>query len=82
MGVGFSAVPVVLYESVIALCAVLVRDAITTEIITEMSAAGSLLIAALGINFLLDKQIKVANMIPAIFMPWLLIVIQGHLPFL
>jgi uncharacterized membrane protein YqgA involved in biofilm formation len=34
-----------------------------------MSAAGSLLIAGIGFNFLSVKEIKVANLIPAIFIP-------------
>jgi hypothetical protein len=42
-----------------------------------MSAVGSLLIAAIGFNFMGTKEIKVANMIPAIFMPWLFIAIQS-----
>ena len=77
MGVGvvFSALPVLVYEGAIALGAGAVSQWLTTEIITEMSAAGSLIIAGIGFNFLEVKQIKVANMIPAIFMPWLLIVL-------
>lgn len=76
IGVAFSAVPVFLYEGAIALGAGYIKDMLTTEIITEMSAVGSLLIAALGFNFLEVKEIKVANMIPAIFLPWLFIAIE------
>jgi uncharacterized membrane protein YqgA involved in biofilm formation len=76
IGVAFSAVPVLLYEGAIALGAGMIKDLLTTEIITEMSAVGSLLIAALGFNFLEVKEIKVANMIPAIFLPWLFIAIE------
>jgi hypothetical protein len=70
IGVMFSAIPVLLYEGIITLGATFVKDWLTPEIITEMSAVGSLLICALGLNFLEVKQIKVANMIPAIFIPW------------
>jgi len=76
IGVAFSAVPVLLYEGAIALGAGLIKDLLTTEIITEMSAVGSLLIAALGFNFLEVREIKVANMIPAIFLPWLFIAVE------
>ncbi len=76
IGVAFSAVPVFLYEGAIALGAGYIKDWLTPEIITEMSAVGSLLIAALGFNFLEVKEIKVANMIPAIFLPWLIIAIE------
>ena len=76
IGVAFSAVPVFLYEGAIALGAGFIKDWLTPEIITEMSAVGSLLIAALGFNFLEVKEIRVANMIPAIFLPWLYIAIE------
>jgi len=76
IGVAFSAIPVFLYEGAIALGASYIKDWLTPEIITEMSAVGSLLIAALGFNFLEVKEIKVANMIPAIFLPWLFIAVE------
>jgi Uncharacterized membrane protein, possible Na+ channel or pump len=76
IGVAFSAVPVFLYEGAIALGASCIKEWLTPDIITEMSAVGSLLIAALGFNFLEIKEIKVANMIPAIFLPWLFIAVQ------
>ena len=34
-----------------------------------MNAVGSLLILALGINMLLKQNIKVANLLPAMFVP-------------
>ena len=69
IGVAFSALPVLLYEGGIALASMLISDYLTAEIIREMSAVGSLLIAAIGFNFLGIKEIKVANFIPAIFIP-------------
>jgi hypothetical protein len=81
LGVAFSAIPVLLYEGGISIGATFVKDWMTTEIITEMSAVGSLIIAGIGFNFLLVKQIKVANMIPAIFLPWLFIAIETVLRF-
>lgn len=79
IGVAFSALPVFLYEGLIALGAGLVKGWMTPEIITEMSAVGSLVIAGIGFNFLEIKPIKVANMIPAIFLPWLIIAIENAL---
>lgn len=75
IGVAFSAIPVLLYEGAITLGATFIKGWLTPEIITEMSAVGSLLIAGIGINFLgaSSKEIKVANMIPAIFLPWIFI---------
>ncbi|MDR1420321.1 MAG: DUF554 domain-containing protein [Treponema sp.] len=70
IGVFFSAVPVLLYEGGMALASLAIRDFLTQEIITEMSAAGSLLIAAIGFNFLSVKEIRVTNLVPAVFVPW------------
>lgn len=71
MGIGtaFSALPVLLYEGGLAVGSSLFRDFLTQDMIREMSAVGSLLIAAIGFNFLQIHTIKVANMIPAIFLP-------------
>lgn len=77
IGVAFSAVPTFIYEGLIALGAISVKGWLTDEIITEMSAVGGLLIAAIGFNFLGVKEIKVANLVPAIFLPWVFIGIEG-----
>jgi uncharacterized membrane protein YqgA involved in biofilm formation len=69
-GVIFSALPVLLYQGGIVLASWAVKDFLTPEIIREMSAVGSLLVAAIGFNFLNLREIKVANLIPAIFVPW------------
>jgi uncharacterized membrane protein YqgA involved in biofilm formation len=75
MGIGtaFSALPVLVYQGGIVLASQAIRDYLTPEIIREMSAVGSLLIAAIGFNFLNGEdrgEIRVANLIPAIFIPW------------
>jgi len=77
IGVVFSAVPVFLYQGGIALAAIAFRDFLTAEIIREMAATGSLIITALGFNFLGIKPIKAANLIPAIFIPLVYITIEG-----
>jgi uncharacterized membrane protein YqgA involved in biofilm formation len=69
IGVVFSAVPALLYEAGIALLALQIRDALSPDIIREVSAVGSLLISAIGFNFLGASNIKVANLIPAVFIP-------------
>jgi len=77
IGVMFSAVCVFVYQGAIALASILIRDFLTMDMIREMSAAGSLLIAAIGFNFLNPKEIKVANLIPAVFMPCVYYLITG-----
>ena len=70
IGVAFSAIPVLICEGGIVLASLAVRDYLSPEIIREMSAVGSLIIAGIGFNFLGIKEIKVANLIPAMFIPW------------
>ena len=77
IGVAFSAIPVLVYQSGIALAAMAVRDFLTADMIREMSAVGSLIIAAIGFNFLEVKEIKVANFIPAVFIPLIYMTLEG-----
>lgn len=69
IGVAFSAIPVFIYQGTITLLASSVESLLTTNVINEMSAVGGILILAIGINILGIKKIKVANMLPAIFIP-------------
>ena len=79
IGVVFSAIPVFVYQAGIALASMAVKSLLTPDIIREMSAVGSLLVAAIGFNFLGIKEIKVANFIPAIFIPLVYLSIKGLL---
>lgn len=71
IGVMLSAVPVLIYQGAIALLGNSIAPFLSDIVITEMSAVGGLLILAIGINMLLDQQIKVANLLPAILVPFL-----------
>jgi uncharacterized membrane protein YqgA involved in biofilm formation len=77
IGVAFAALPVLIYQGGIALASQAVSGYLTPDIIREMSAVGSLLIAGIGFNFLGTKEIKIANLIPAMFIPWLWLTIIG-----
>jgi len=71
IGVMLSAVPVLVYQGAIALLGNAVAPLLSDAVVTEMSAVGGLLIMAIGINMLLEKDIKVANLLPAILIPFL-----------
>jgi uncharacterized membrane protein YqgA involved in biofilm formation len=79
IGVVFSAIPVFVYQAGIALVSMAVKDLLSPGIIREMSAVGNLLVAAIGFNFLGVKEIKVANLIPAIFIPWVYLALENIL---
>lgn len=69
IGVILSAFSVLVYQGLITLAASLLQNILTTPIVNEMSAVGSLLIIGIGLNMLGITKIKVANMLPAIFIP-------------
>lgn len=79
IGVAFSAAAVFIYEGTLALGAGFVKDYLTSQIITEMAATGSLVLVAVGYNFLVPEHLKIkaVNMIPAVFLPWLFITVQS-----
>lgn len=69
IGAAFSAIPMTVYQGLIALLAVVVMPYMSDAMILEMGATGSVLIIALGFNMLGLTKIKVANMLPAMFIP-------------
>lgn len=71
-GVLFSSIPILIYQGAITLLATFVAPYLNTTIINEMTCVGSLLIIALSLNMLNICKIKVANYIPAIFIPIIL----------
>ncbi len=70
-GVVFSAVAVFLYQGIITLASASLKGFLSDEMIREISAIGGVLIMAIGFNMLKIKQIKVGNMLPAIFLPFI-----------
>jgi uncharacterized membrane protein YqgA involved in biofilm formation len=69
IGVMFSAIPVLIYQGSITLLAGVLKPFLIPAVVSQMSAAGGLLIVAIGLNMLREKKIKVGNMLPAIFIP-------------
>ena len=71
VGVMFSVIPLLVYQGGITLLAGWVGPYLPGAVITEMTAVGGTLIAAIAINMLgLGKEkIKVGNMLPAMFLP-------------
>lgn len=66
LGVALSCVMVFLYQGAIALLAQVIAPALSPFMVAEMTAAGSLIIVALGLNMLEVTKIKVADLLPAI----------------
>ena len=74
MGIGvlFSVIPVFLYQGGITLLSRLIKDFLTPEIISEMTAVGGILILGIGFGLLEIRKIKIGNLLPAILVAALL----------
>ena len=71
IGVIFSAISVTLYQGIFYLFASQIKDYLNPQAISELNAVGGVLVLAIGINMTFKKDIKTANMLPAIFIPLL-----------
>ncbi len=69
LGVLFSAIPVFLYQGSIVLLAGLIAPYLSETVVNEMTAVGSLLIIAISLNMLKLTNVKIMNLMPAIFVP-------------
>lgn len=65
-GVILSAIPVFIIQSVIALCANLLEPYATVTFMNQLSGIGGVMVMCIGINLLQIKEIKTADLIPAI----------------
>jgi uncharacterized membrane protein YqgA involved in biofilm formation len=72
IGVALSFLPVVIYQGTITMLASVVAPYLSEAVMTEMTATGGVLLLGVGISILGIKKIKVGNMLPAIFLPILL----------
>ena len=79
-GVAVSVLPVLVYQGGITLLAQLLKPLLSDTLILQMSAIGSILIFAIGLNMLFDKKLKVGNLLPAIFLPILFAVLKHFFP--
>ncbi|MED1471511.1 DUF554 domain-containing protein [Bacillus salipaludis] len=79
IGVLFSAVPVLLYEGLIALFATqidrFVPHALMDQFIVEMTATGGVMIFAIGLNLTGMIKIKVANLLPGILVTGVIVTV-------
>jgi hypothetical protein len=76
-GCIFSAVPVGIFQGVITLLSGVIEPILTDAALDNLSLVGSILIFCVGVNLVWGKKVKVANLLPAIFiaagcayLPW------------
>jgi len=82
IGVLFSAVPVVIYQGLIALFATqidqFVPQALMDSFIKEMTATGGVMIFAIGLNLTGIIKIRVANLLPGILVTGIIVTIMHY----
>ena len=69
IGVGFSAVTILIYQGLLTLCASLLAPILADSVVTMSVQIGSLCLIAIALNMLGITKIKVANFLPAMFIP-------------
>ncbi len=68
IGVMFSAVPLVLYQGSISLCAGFLEPVLSDGAIGAITCVGSIIIMGLGLNIVEVSKFKIANYLPAILL--------------
>ncbi|MBR1633864.1 MAG: DUF554 domain-containing protein [Lachnospiraceae bacterium] len=76
-GAVFSAIPILLFEGSITICASFLKPLLTDLAMDYLSLIGSILIFCVGLNLVWGKKVRVANMLPAVVFA----VIAAFLPF-
>jgi len=77
IGVGFSALSVLVYQGVLTLAAVWLKPVVTEMLLKELTGVGGALVVMIGINLLGLAKLKTANFLPALLRIVLLVVGEG-----
>lgn len=67
-GAAFSAIPIFVFQGSVTVLAKLISPVLTELALSYLSLIGSVLIFCVGINLVWGKKIRVANMLPAVFL--------------
>lgn len=66
IGVAFSSIPVLAYQSIFYFGALVMKDLATDLIVRELTASGGVLISAIGLNLMKILNLKPGNMLPSL----------------
>lgn len=79
IGVGFSAIVILVYQGGLTLLASTLAPIITPLVESELTGVGGMLVLMIGLNLLRLTTIKTANYIPAIFIALFLAAVDPYL---
>lgn len=69
IGMALSSITVLIYQGFIVLMAGFLSSYLSPEVVSQMTGVGSVMIIAISLNILGASKIKVANLLPAAFIP-------------
>jgi uncharacterized membrane protein YqgA involved in biofilm formation len=67
VGVALSVIPLAIYQGGISLASSALTPVLTLPVLSTLTSVGGMLIAAIGLDILGIKRLKVGNMLPAVF---------------
>lgn len=76
-GCVFSCIPIFVIQGAITFAAKLVSLLFSDAAINNISLVGSMLIFCIGVNYMFDKKIKVANMVPSLLVAVIWALVAG-----
>ncbi len=82
VGVGFSALSVLVYQGALTLAAAWIKPYVTASMMTELSAVGGALVIMIGINLLGLKKIRTGDFLPALVVIVALSALFKYIPIL
>ncbi len=82
MGVGvlFSAIPLFIYQGSISLAAGFIKPLLTDPMLNNITALGGVLIAGIGFNAMGITRIRIANLLPGLFLVPLAMAVVNNWP--
>lgn len=66
VGVAFSAIPLILFQGSLAFLGALAGSSLPDQAVSDLAAAGGVILLGLGINLLRLRRIRTSNMLPAL----------------
>jgi len=77
IGVGFSALSVLVYQGILTIAAVWLAPLVTPALLTELTGVGGALVIMIGINLLGLAKLRTANFLPSLLLIVLFVVGEG-----
>lgn len=81
IGVGFSALSIMIYQGGLTLLAVWIRPFVTPLLLSEISGVGGAMVVMIGLNLLKVKEIRTGDFIPALLVVIPLVLLDPYLGF-